>query len=392
MKSLSLFFSLLLAMTSYATAAPSPEFATFDQKAKAGDTLRVVFLGGSLTWGAQSTNPQQTSYRAIVQRRLEEAYPKAHFQFHDAAIGGTGSQLASFRLERDVLAYKPDLVFLDYTINDNPYVEPSPHRLASYEGLVRRIVKSGAAMVAVILPAKKDVEANPPSRPLDARHKEIAAAYGLPIADAVALAQSCVADGKTTPDSLWDLPEDQTHPGDAGYALYADAAWAAYQEGVARSAKCAVPEKMIHADTYMTVTRFVLAAQPSLPEGWAKGKPHRNAVAHDFVCSRWMDSLAIAAPGAGPLRFRVQGSDLMLFGEQTKISGSYVVKIDDREPKKYSAVCADGNMRLVQIIAEGLDPAIEHMVEISPDLAKGQELRLESLCVAGGKASVQLLD
>ncbi|PTX97013.1 SGNH/GDSL hydrolase family protein [Spartobacteria bacterium LR76] len=392
MKSLSLFFSLLLAMTSYATAAPSPEFATFDQKAKAGDTLRVVFLGGSLTWGAQSTNPQQTSYRAIVQRRLEEAYPKAHFQFHDAAIGGTGSQLASFRLERDVLAYKPDLVFLDYTINDNPYVEPSPHRLASYEGLVRRIVKSGAAMVAVILPAKKDVEANPPSRPLDARHKEIAAAYGLPIADAVALAQSCVAARKTTPDLLWDLPEDQTHPGDAGYALYADAAWAAYQEGVARSAKCAVPEKMIHADTYMTVTRFVLAAQPSLPEGWAKGKPHRNAVAHDFVCSRWMDSLAIAAPGARPLRFRVQGSDLMLFGEQTKISGSYVVKIDDREPKKYSAVCADGNMRLVQIIAEGLDPAIEHMVEISPDLAKGQELRLESLCVAGGKASVQLLD
>lgn len=392
MKSLSLFFSLLLAMTSYATAAPSPEFATFDQKAKAGDTLRVVFLGGSLTWGAQSTNPQQTSYRAIVQRRLEEAYPKAHFQFHDAAIGGTGSQLASFRLERDVLAYKPDLVFLDYTINDNPYVEPSPHRLASYEGLVRRIVKSGAAMVAVILPAKKDVEANPPSRPLDARHKEIAAAYGLPIADAVALAQSCVAAGKTTPDLLWDLPEDQTHPGDAGYALYADAAWAAYQEGVARSAKCAIPEKMIHADTYMTVTRFVLAAQPSLPEGWAKGKPHRNAVAHDFVCSRWMDSLAIAAPGAGPLRFRVQGSDLMLFGEQTKISGSYVVKIDDREPKKYSAVCADGNMRLVQIIAEGLDPAIEHMVKISPDLAKGQELRLESLCVAGGKASVQLLD
>lgn len=392
MKSLSLFFSLLLAMTSYATAAPSPEFATFDQKAKAGDTLRVVFLGGSLTWGAQSTNPQQTSYRAIVQRRLEEAYPKAHFQFHDAAIGGTGSQLASFRLERDVLAYKPDLVFLDYTINDNPYVEPSPHRLASYEGLVRRIVKSGAAMVAVILPAKKDVEANPPSRPLDARHKEIAAAYGLPIADAVALAQSCVADGKTTPDLLWDLPEDQTHPGDAGYALYADAAWTAYQEGVAKSAKCAVPEKMIHADTYMTVTRFVLAAQPSLPEGWAKGKPHRNAVAHDFVCSRWMDSLAIAAPGARPLRFRVHGSDLMLFGEQTKISGSYVVKIDDREPKKYSAVCADGNMRLVQIIAEGLDPAIEHMVEISPDLAKGQELRLESLCVAGGKASVQLLD
>jgi len=392
MKSLSLFFSLLLAMTSFAAAAPSPEFAIFDQKAQAGETLNVVFLGGSLTWGAQSTNPQKTSYRAIVQRKLEEAYPKAHFQFHDAAIGGTGSQLASFRLERDVLAYQPDLVFLDYTINDDPYTQPSPHRLAAYEGIVRRVVSTGVPMVAVILPAKKDVEANPPARPLDARHKEIAAAYGLPIADAVALAKARVAEGKTTPDQLWDLPEDHTHPGDAGYALYADAAWTAYQEAVARSAKCAAPEKMIQADTYLTVTRFVLASQPSLPAGWSKGKPHRNAVAYDFVCSRWMDSLAIAAPGAKALRFQVQGSDLMLFGEQTKISGSYVVKIDDREPRKYSALCADGNMRLVQIIAEGLDPATEHTVEISPELAEGQELRLESLCVAGGKASIKLLD
>lgn len=392
MKRLSLILTLLAVMTTLAAATTTPEFADFDQKAKAGETLSVAFLGGSLTWGAQSTNPQKTSYRAIVQRKLEEAYPKAHFQFHDAAIGGTGSQLASFRLERDVLAYKPDLVFLDFTINDNPYVEPSPHRLAAYEGIVRRIVGTGAPMVAVILPSKQDVHANPPARPLDAKHKEIAAAYGLPIADAVALAKSHVAEGKTTPDLLWDLPEDGTHPGDAGYALYAEAAWAAYRDAVAKSAKCSMPDKMIQADTYMTVTRFVLAAQPALPAGWTKGKPHRNAVAYDFVCSRWMDSLAIAGPGAKPLRFRVQGSDLMLFGEQTKISGSYVVKIDDREPKKYSAVCADGNMRLVQIIAEGLDPAVEHTVEISPDLAEGQELRLESLCVAGGKASVQLLD
>lgn len=392
MKSLSLIFAFFAAMTTIALAQPTPEFATFDQKARTGETLNVVFLGGSLTWGAQATNPQKTSYRAIVQRKLQEAYPQAHFQFHDAAIGGTGSQLASFRLERDVLACRPDLVFLDYTINDDPYTQPSPHRLAAYEGIIRRIVNSGAPMVAVILPAKKDVEANPPARPLDARHKEIAAAYGLPVADAVALAKARVAEGKTTPDQLWDLPEDHTHPGDAGYALYADAAWAAYQEAVAKSVKCAVPEKMVQADTYMTVTRFVLAAQPSLPAGWSKGKPHRNAVAYDFVCSRWMDSLAIAAPGAKPLRFLVQGSDLMLFGEQTKISGSYSVKIDDREPRKYSAVCADGNMRLVQIIAEGLDPATEHTVEILPDLTEGQELRLESLCAAGGKVSVKLLD
>lgn len=38
----------------------------------------------------------------------------------DAAIGGTGSQLGAFRLKRDVSRFHPDLVFLDFTVNDFP--------------------------------------------------------------------------------------------------------------------------------------------------------------------------------------------------------------------------------------------------------------------------------
>jgi lysophospholipase L1-like esterase len=169
--------------------ASPPDFSIFERRAKAGEMLRVVFLGGSLTWGAQATDPDKTSYRALVGQKLEEAYPKARFQFHNAAIGGTGSQLAAFRLERDVLAYKPDLVFLDFTINDNPYEIPNPNRLAAYESLIRRLIEKEVAVVQVILPSKQDVRAIPSPRPLDAKHKEIGEAYGLPLADAVMLAQ-----------------------------------------------------------------------------------------------------------------------------------------------------------------------------------------------------------
>ena len=172
-----LLFSIMI---SSAHTSPSPDFSTFDQKARNGDALCVIFLGGSLTWGAQSTNPMETSYRALVEKKLIATYPGAHFRFWDAAIGGTGSQLASFRLERDVLSQKPDLAFLEFTINDDPYPEPSPSRLASYESLVRRLVQSGIPVVQVILPAKKDVLCNPPERPLDSKHKAIASAYGLP--------------------------------------------------------------------------------------------------------------------------------------------------------------------------------------------------------------------
>lgn len=375
-------------MTSSAHPSPSLDFSDFDNLARGGGSPCVVFFGGSLTWGAQATNPMDTSYRAVVEKKLIDAYPNARFRFWDAAIGGTGSQLAAFRLERDVLSKKPNLVFLDFTINDNPYVMPTASRLSSYESLVRRLVQSGIPVVQVILPSKQDVQADPCDRHLDVKHKEIAAAYGLPVADAVALTKDRVAEGKTTPDLLWDLPEDGTHPGDAGYALYAEAAWEAFQEAVSEKRQCQLPAKMLHDKTYMTVNRFRLDTPSSLPGGWQAGKPHRNAVAFDFVCSRWMDDLVIAGAGASPLRLMVYAGDIMLFGEMTKTSGSYHVRIDGGEAKAYSATCADGNMRLLEYLAEGLNPSIEHEIEIRPDLKPGEELRIESVCAAGGPATV----
>src|SRR5689334_1200465 len=97
----------------------TPSFGEFDRRATEGQALTVVFFGGSLTWGANASDPQRTSYRALMGQYLKDKYPKAHINCVDAAIGGTGSKLGMFRLERDVLSYKPDLVFLDFTANDD---------------------------------------------------------------------------------------------------------------------------------------------------------------------------------------------------------------------------------------------------------------------------------
>jgi hypothetical protein len=40
------------------------------------------------------------------------------------------------------------------------------------------------------------------------------------------------------------------------------------------------------------------------------------------------------------------------------------------------------------MIAQGLDPAAGHVIEIRPLLTAGQELRIESICVAGAPAVV----
>ena len=418
---------LILAASASARAA-GPGFAEFDRRAREGDTLRVVFFGASLTWGANATDQALTSYRAQTKEMLEARYPKARFRCYDAAIGGTGSQLGVFRLDRDVLTRKPDLVFLDFSANDDNW-NGSPLAFASYESLLRRIIRDGRApVVAVMFPFKWEIGPGLKSGSTAhlkglARRLEIAAAYGVPAADTAALIIDRVRKKETTLDRIWDT--DGVHPGDHGYRLFAEAAFAGYEQGVRRNAVCAAPDKMLYDGLFMNSRRAVLAdlfPADALPPGWAQGKPNLTAACHDQMMSRWLDRLLIAsnrkrvknaegkeesvpqAPAA--LRFEVRASYLMVFGEATTKSGKFRVRIDGKphtytphgkkEPTDLYDMSSErfrGNWNYHQTIVEDLDPNTPHIVEIEPVLDGNaeQELRIESLCVAGGAAEVKAL-
>jgi|GEM_PF-116804 len=367
-------------------------FRAFDERARAGENLRVAFLGGSLTWGAVASDPQITSCRARLARQLEATYPEAHFRCHDAAIGGTGSTLGIFRLERDVLAHGPDLVFLDFTINDNPYAEPDPLRLAAYETIVRRLVEKGIPVVMAIFAVKKDLGATPPARPLDCLHKAIAEAYRLPVGDAVAWMRREVAEKGIDPADLWPISPDETHPGDEGYGLYAEAVWDAYRRAVEGGIVCRLPAEPLHGNTFAHHHRVRLSALP-LPAGWTKGRPHRTGITFDFQPSRWLDDLAIASHGKeenaappAPLRLKVRASTLALYGEVTPESGNVAIRVNGGEPVIHEpgAMARQGALRYFILIASGLDETAEHGIEITPALSPGGQLRFESLCLASG--------
>ena len=403
-----------------AFGAPTPSFAGFEQRAKAGERLNVVFFGASLTWGANATDPQLTSYRARVAQQFEAAYPQAHFTFRDAAIGGPGSQLGVFRLDRDVLRHHPDLVFLDFSANDNIYHD-TPELLASYESLVRRIITEGnAPVVQMFLPFGANVQAADFDKmKRRSAHLEISRAYHTTVGDAILLAVERVRSGATTIDQLWS--HDWGHPGDLGYQLFADAAWAAFQDGVSRQLVCAAPARMLHADTYMKNARVRISSLGDLPQGWQRGRPNLTSAYFDMLMSRWLDDEVIAsnrlatksadgkvtltAQDLGRLTVRFRGTMVMLFGESTLKSGKYRATIDGKNvapkesvemapPLEFDsaglAARSNGNTYYMQVLAETLDPNDDHLLVLEPLFApdQEQELRIESLCVAGGDAKV----
>jgi lysophospholipase L1-like esterase len=395
----------------------TPGFADFDARAKEGRRLNVVFFGASLTWGANATDHARTSYRALVGEMLEERYPKAHFKFHDAAIGGPGSQLGLFRLERDVLRWNPDLVFLDFSANDDINSD-DPETLASYEAIVRRLVmEAKVPVVQVIFPFKWNINAAElPRMKRRTAHAALSQSYQTGLGDAIQLIIQEVARKAHTVEGIWDT--DGVHPGDLGYRLFAQAAWQGFREAVEARRVCRAPEKMIYAETYMNSARVRLATFEPLPDGWKIGKPNLTACNYDWLMSRWLDDLVCASSGGkgnqadgkaklqpvGNLKLKVNASTILLFGESTPGSGRFRVLLDGQPVRGRPGQIKDtdlfegnrwgtGNGFLLFEVARGLDAAKDHLLEITPVFAseKPQELRIESVCVAGGRAAVELI-
>jgi lysophospholipase L1-like esterase len=416
--STTILLALFAAAPAAAETATGGSFAEFDRRAQAGEPLSVVFFGASLTWGANATDQAHTSYRAVIADLLAKRYPKSPIRCHDAAIGGTGSQLGAFRVERDVLSRKPDLVFLDFSANDDIYIA-DPETLASYEAIVRRlVVEAKVPVVQVAFPFKWNINKEQlPTMKRRLAHRAIAEAYGSGWGDAIELTVNEVAAGRVTTDAVWN--SDPVHPGDVGYRLFAAAAWSGFEQAVADKRVGQAPAAMLNPATYTTLNRVHLTGLGKLPAGWSSAPPHLTALYYDFQMSRWADELAVVSnrrsvKGADgkpvrepqavePLRLTVQASTVLLFGEATATSGRFRLTVDGqvltgRQDQEKGTDLVIGNRwktgsgHLVIEVARGLDPAVPHVIEILPAFTTGQdeELRIESVCVAGGKATVAL--
>ncbi len=98
----------------------------------AGAEIKIGYLGGSIT--------AQPGWRPKTLAYFQQTYPKAKFSEINAAIGGTGSDLGVFRLKQDVLDHKPDLMFVEFAVNDGG---ASPEQIfRCMEGIVRQTWKA----------------------------------------------------------------------------------------------------------------------------------------------------------------------------------------------------------------------------------------------------------
>jgi len=104
----------------------------FSKALTTGAEIKVAYLGGSIT--------AQNGWRGRTLAHFKQAYTRAAFAEINAAIGGTGSDLGVFRLQQDVLSKGPDLLFVEFAVNDGG---ADPQRIIrAMEGIVRQTWKA----------------------------------------------------------------------------------------------------------------------------------------------------------------------------------------------------------------------------------------------------------
>lgn len=180
------------------------------KRAANGESLVIGFLGGSITQGSLSSTPK-TCYAYLVYEWWKKSFPNAEFSFVNGGIGGTTSHYGGARAWKDVLCYRPDIVTVDFSVNDdaNEFFEET------YEGTLRRLLAAPSAPAVVVL---NNVFYDTGKNAQD-YHNRIADHYGIPH---VSIKDTIYPDVESGKIVRADITPDNLHPNDKGHRLVAD--------------------------------------------------------------------------------------------------------------------------------------------------------------------------
>ncbi len=163
---------------SFVTMGNVARLASVFERAEKGEKITASYIGGSLTQAG--TTDINGNWASGTSAWLERTFPAADIVHVNAGIGGTSSDYGASRLDAHVLKHDPDIVFVEFSVNDS---SASDYYKQSMDSIVRRCLAHGEDTAVVIVLAANPGTGSDSFRQGRDMHKDLAEYYGLPVID-----------------------------------------------------------------------------------------------------------------------------------------------------------------------------------------------------------------
>lgn len=181
-------------------------------KIKRGENATISYIGGSVTVGEgasiKTSEGFTKGYASYATDFINEYLGSGdNVKYINSAISGTGSEIGIVRLQEDVLDYNPDIVFVEFAVNNgyNDFCNDT------YEGVVRKLINDPSAPAVVLLFSWSYYSGSK----VEEYMTQLGNHYKLPM---VSIHQGL---HEFYNDLYDDFVADDVHPNDEGYKLYA---------------------------------------------------------------------------------------------------------------------------------------------------------------------------
>jgi hypothetical protein len=308
-------------------------------KLKAGQEVRIGYFGGSIT--------QTDGWRVKTLKWFQDTYPQAKVSEINGAIGGTGSEFGVYRYGQHLLKFKPDLVFVEFAVNDNDAAPRSIWR--SMEGIVRQTWKASPETDICFVytfrtGSEKDYELGRCNQAASANDM-IAEHDGIPSVNVALKTVQLAKEGKLVympkkdaagkvvpvPEGVMLFSNDGVHPLEAGHAMYAETIAAAIKvmAGSSKPGSHAIPQPFIGGN--YENAKMVPVKPSMLSAGWKKLDPAQG-IGLNF--NRYMPEIWESSRPGATLTIRFKGSALKLYNLMGPDGGTVRTTIDGKPGPK----------------------------------------------------------
>lgn len=282
--------------------------------------ITIAAIGGSITEGGNITTPFINSWQADRTGKIT---------FVNAGIGGTGSNYGSVRLQSDVLSKNPDVVIVEFILNDND----TPDCAQDVENIIRTCHEAEHEPVVIFLyvPDRRYTESNGVKyywrETNQARYQTVLDNYGLTPLDAHTMALKTVNDGTKTWDAY--VSEGDVHPNTTQGKAIADLMWNELSSNFGTYIKNVADGNKLNSRADIKNGKRVSSDMGSYDENWQEKTPDDLKTEGYGNATKMLSEKYVATKTAGAkYSFEFSGTKLVLTTilKQKGRKADYVIK------------------------------------------------------------------